>query len=126
MRLILWCRGVHRLDGLGADDFLLDRESFLHSVIGVCRGAAFLLLGNDALNTYRRLNTAGLHTIETWEHLTTCTDIDTRAKRPRHLGGRRSAREALAGPGSWEWPGVDLEPAQESDARWPQHERASS
>ena len=37
---------------------------------------AFLLLGNDALNTYRRLNAAKLHTIETWEHLTTSTDID--------------------------------------------------
>ena len=38
---------------------------------------AFLLLGNDALNTYRRLNAAKLHTIEAWEHLTTSTNIDT-------------------------------------------------
>ena len=38
---------------------------------------AFLLLGNDALNTYRRRNAARLHTIETWEHLTKSTDIDT-------------------------------------------------
>jgi NAD(P)-dependent dehydrogenase (short-subunit alcohol dehydrogenase family) len=32
----------------------------------------FLLLGNDALNTYRRLAEA----ITRWEHLTTSTDID--------------------------------------------------
>ena len=37
---------------------------------------AFLLLGNDALSVYRRLTTARLDTIETWEHLTTSTDID--------------------------------------------------
>ena len=37
---------------------------------------AFLLLGNDALSVYRRLATARLDTIETWEHLTTSTDID--------------------------------------------------
>jgi NAD(P)-dependent dehydrogenase (short-subunit alcohol dehydrogenase family) len=37
---------------------------------------AFLLLGNDALNTYRRLAAARLDTIEAWEHLTTSTDID--------------------------------------------------
>ena len=37
---------------------------------------AFLLLGNDALNVYRRLAAARLDTIETWEHLTTSTDID--------------------------------------------------
>ena len=36
---------------------------------------AFLLLGNDALKTYRRLATARLDTIEAWEHLTTSTDI---------------------------------------------------
>ena len=77
LHLILWCRGVHRLDGLGADDPLLDREPFLHSVFGCGRWPAFLLLGNHALNTYRRLNAASLHTIETWEHLTTSTDIDT-------------------------------------------------
>jgi NAD(P)-dependent dehydrogenase (short-subunit alcohol dehydrogenase family) len=35
----------------------------------------FLLLGNDALKTYRRLATARLDTIETWEYLTTSTDI---------------------------------------------------
>jgi NAD(P)-dependent dehydrogenase (short-subunit alcohol dehydrogenase family) len=38
---------------------------------------AFLLLGNDALSTYRRLAAARLDTIQTWEHLTTSTDIDT-------------------------------------------------
>jgi hypothetical protein len=37
---------------------------------------AFLLLGNDALNTYRLLNTARLDTINTWEYLTTSTDLD--------------------------------------------------
>ena len=37
---------------------------------------AFLLLGNDALNTYRRLAAARLDTIEAWEYLTTSTDID--------------------------------------------------
>ena len=36
---------------------------------------AFLLLGTDALTTYRRLAAARLDTIETWEHLTTSTDI---------------------------------------------------
>jgi NAD(P)-dependent dehydrogenase (short-subunit alcohol dehydrogenase family) len=37
---------------------------------------AFLLLGNDALNTYRRLAAARLDSIKAWEHLTTSTDID--------------------------------------------------
>jgi NAD(P)-dependent dehydrogenase (short-subunit alcohol dehydrogenase family) len=37
---------------------------------------AFLLLGNDALTTYRRLAEARLDTINKWEHLTTSTDID--------------------------------------------------
>jgi short-subunit dehydrogenase len=37
---------------------------------------AFLLLGSDALNIYRRLAEARLDTILTWEHLTTSTDID--------------------------------------------------
>lgn len=37
---------------------------------------AFLLLGNDALSTYRRLAAARLDTIQTWEHLTTSTDLD--------------------------------------------------
>ena len=37
---------------------------------------AFLLLGKDALSTYRRLAAARLDTIDTWEHLTTSTDID--------------------------------------------------
>jgi NAD(P)-dependent dehydrogenase (short-subunit alcohol dehydrogenase family) len=37
---------------------------------------AFLLLGNDALNTYRRLAAARLDSIEAWQHLTTSTDID--------------------------------------------------
>ncbi|MFL6043617.1 MAG: oxidoreductase [Propionibacteriaceae bacterium] len=37
---------------------------------------AFLLLGNDALNTYRRLAEARLDSIKEWEHLTTSTDID--------------------------------------------------
>jgi NAD(P)-dependent dehydrogenase (short-subunit alcohol dehydrogenase family) len=36
----------------------------------------FLLLGNDALNTYRRLAEARLDAITKWEHLTTSTDID--------------------------------------------------
>ena len=36
----------------------------------------FLLLGNDALVTYRRLTAARLDIIEAWEHLTTSTDID--------------------------------------------------
>lgn len=37
---------------------------------------AFLLLGTDGLNTYRRLAAARLDTITTWEHLTTSTDIN--------------------------------------------------
>jgi hypothetical protein len=37
---------------------------------------AFLLLGNDALNTYRRLTAARLDSIEAWEYLTTSTDLD--------------------------------------------------
>jgi NAD(P)-dependent dehydrogenase (short-subunit alcohol dehydrogenase family) len=37
---------------------------------------AFLLLGNDALNTYRRLAEARLDTIKHWEHLTISTDVD--------------------------------------------------
>jgi NAD(P)-dependent dehydrogenase (short-subunit alcohol dehydrogenase family) len=37
---------------------------------------AFLLLGTDALNTFRRLAAARLDMIERWEHLTTSTDID--------------------------------------------------
>jgi hypothetical protein len=36
----------------------------------------FLLLGNDALNTYRRLAAARLDSIQAWEHLTTGTDIN--------------------------------------------------
>jgi len=36
----------------------------------------FLLLGNDALSTYRRLAAARLDTIKAWEHLTTSTDIN--------------------------------------------------
>ncbi len=36
---------------------------------------AFLLLGTDALNVYRRLADARLDTISRWEHLTTSTDI---------------------------------------------------
>ena len=37
---------------------------------------AFLLLGTDALNTFRRLAAARLDTTERWEHLTTSTDIN--------------------------------------------------
>ena len=37
---------------------------------------AFLLLGNDALRTYRRLAAARLDSSEAWEYLTTSTDID--------------------------------------------------
>ncbi|HWJ53613.1 MAG TPA: oxidoreductase [Propionibacteriaceae bacterium] len=37
---------------------------------------AFLLLGSDALSTYRRLAAARLDSIQTWEHLTTSTDLD--------------------------------------------------
>jgi NAD(P)-dependent dehydrogenase (short-subunit alcohol dehydrogenase family) len=37
---------------------------------------AFLLLGNDALSTYRRLAAARLDMIKAWEHLTTSTDIE--------------------------------------------------
>jgi NAD(P)-dependent dehydrogenase (short-subunit alcohol dehydrogenase family) len=37
---------------------------------------AFLLLGNDALNTYRQLAAARLDTIEAWEYLTICTNLD--------------------------------------------------
>jgi NAD(P)-dependent dehydrogenase (short-subunit alcohol dehydrogenase family) len=37
---------------------------------------AFLLLGNDALSTYRRIATARLDSIKAWEYLTTSTDID--------------------------------------------------
>jgi hypothetical protein len=36
---------------------------------------AFLLLGNGALSTYRRLVAARLDSIEAWEYLTTSTDI---------------------------------------------------
>ena len=36
---------------------------------------AFLLLGTDALSTYRRLATARLDAIDQWQHLTTSTDI---------------------------------------------------
>jgi NAD(P)-dependent dehydrogenase (short-subunit alcohol dehydrogenase family) len=38
---------------------------------------AFLLLGTDALNTYRKLATARLDTTKTWEHLSTSTDINS-------------------------------------------------
>ena len=37
----------------------------------------FLLLGNDALNIYRRLAEARLDLIKNWEHLSTSTDIDS-------------------------------------------------
>jgi NAD(P)-dependent dehydrogenase (short-subunit alcohol dehydrogenase family) len=37
---------------------------------------AFLLLGNDALSAYRSLTAARLDAIETWEYLSTSTDID--------------------------------------------------
>ena len=37
---------------------------------------AFLLLGTDALDTFRRLTAARLDTISRWEHLTTSTDIE--------------------------------------------------
>jgi NAD(P)-dependent dehydrogenase (short-subunit alcohol dehydrogenase family) len=37
---------------------------------------AFLLLGSDALNVHRSLAAARQDAIETWEHLTTSTDID--------------------------------------------------
>jgi NAD(P)-dependent dehydrogenase (short-subunit alcohol dehydrogenase family) len=37
---------------------------------------AFLLLGSDALSVYRSLAAARQDAIETWEHLTTSTDID--------------------------------------------------
>jgi NAD(P)-dependent dehydrogenase (short-subunit alcohol dehydrogenase family) len=36
---------------------------------------AFLLLGTDALNTFRRLAEARLDSIKRWEHLSTSTDI---------------------------------------------------
>jgi NAD(P)-dependent dehydrogenase (short-subunit alcohol dehydrogenase family) len=36
----------------------------------------FLLLGNDALNVYRRLAAGRLDTIEAWKQLTTSTDIN--------------------------------------------------
>lgn len=38
---------------------------------------AFLLLGTDALTTYRRLNQARLDLITSWEDTTTSTDIET-------------------------------------------------
>jgi NAD(P)-dependent dehydrogenase (short-subunit alcohol dehydrogenase family) len=41
---------------------------------------AFLLLGNDALNTYRRLAEARLDSIKKLEHLTTNTDINTQVR----------------------------------------------
>jgi NAD(P)-dependent dehydrogenase (short-subunit alcohol dehydrogenase family) len=37
---------------------------------------AFLLLGNDALNVYRRLAEARLDMIKKWEHVSTSTDIE--------------------------------------------------
>jgi NAD(P)-dependent dehydrogenase (short-subunit alcohol dehydrogenase family) len=37
---------------------------------------AFLLLGTDALTTYRQLAAARLDSIEAWKHLSTSTDID--------------------------------------------------
>jgi short-subunit dehydrogenase len=43
---------------------------------------AFLLLGSDALSTYRRLVEARLEAIRSWEHLTTSTDIDASAGAP--------------------------------------------
>jgi NAD(P)-dependent dehydrogenase (short-subunit alcohol dehydrogenase family) len=43
---------------------------------------AFLLLGSDALQTYRRLAEARLESIKAWEHLSTSTDIgDSAASR---------------------------------------------
>jgi NAD(P)-dependent dehydrogenase (short-subunit alcohol dehydrogenase family) len=41
---------------------------------------AFLLLGTDALTTYRRLAAARLDAIQQWEHLTTSTDINARTR----------------------------------------------
>ena len=61
---------------LGADDLLLDRDPS-PSGPRVWSWARLPTTGNDALDTYRRLNAASLHTIETWEHLTASTDIDT-------------------------------------------------
>jgi NAD(P)-dependent dehydrogenase (short-subunit alcohol dehydrogenase family) len=46
----------------------------------------FLLLGSDALATYRRLAEARLDAIRTWEHLTTSTDIDAQGYRGEPSG----------------------------------------
>jgi NAD(P)-dependent dehydrogenase (short-subunit alcohol dehydrogenase family) len=50
--------------------------SALIAAVGSDEPPAFLLLGNDALQTYRRLAEAELDSIEKWEHLSTSTDID--------------------------------------------------
>ena len=46
------------------------------SAVGSPEPPAFLLLGNDALSTYRRLTQQRLAAIESWEALTTSTDLD--------------------------------------------------
>ena len=56
-----------------------DPAKAAHAIIAAAESdepPAFLLLGKDALSTYRRLAEARLDTINKWEYLTTSTDID--------------------------------------------------
>ena len=56
-----------------------DPERAAEAIIAAVESAeppAFLLLGSDALSTYRRLAAARLDSIQTWESLSTSTDFD--------------------------------------------------
>ncbi len=56
-----------------------DPERAAEAIIAAIESAeppAFLLLGSDALSTYRRLAAARLDSIQTWESLSTSTDFD--------------------------------------------------
>ena len=55
------------------------RAKAAHAIIAAAESdepPPFLLLGKDALSTYRRLAAARLNTIEAWEYLSTSTDLD--------------------------------------------------
>ena len=56
-----------------------DPTNAAHAIIAAAESdepPPFLLLGKDALSTYRRLAAARLNTIEAWEYLSTSTDLD--------------------------------------------------
>ena len=56
-----------------------DPERAAEAIIAAIESAeppAFLLLGSDALSTYRRLAAARLNSIQAWESLSTSTDFD--------------------------------------------------